>query len=102
MKTISFFAHNVEKIKVRLKTQTRRTRPYDLVAGDEVQIEEDTSITLKITEVRGERLRKISDEDAVREGYENSTAFLKGDWAAEQLEKLGNPYVWVISFEVVK
>ena len=102
MKTISFFYNNIEKIKAGLKTQTRRTSPHDLVKGDLVQIEEDTSVTLKITEVRGERLRSITDEDAVREGYDNKIAFLCGGWAKEQLQKLGNPWVWVYSFEVIR
>ena len=100
MKTIGFFPHNIEKIKAGLKTQTRRTRPYDIVKGDLVQVEEDTGLTIQITEVRGERLRAISDEDAVKEGYANSAEFLKGDWAAEELRKGGNPWVWVISFKL--
>ena len=102
MKTISFFSHNIEKIKAGLKTQTRRTRPYDFVKDEIVQIEEDISITLKITGVRGERLRSITDEDAILEGYDDSKKFLKGDWAAGELKKSGNPWVWVISFEVMR
>ena len=102
MKTIGFLPHNIEKIKAGLKTQTRRTYPHEILKGDTVQIEEASSIRLKITEVRGGRLRSITDEDAVKEGYANSAEFLKGEWAAEQLQKLGNPWVWVYSFEVVK
>ena len=102
MKTIRFFPHNIEKIKAGLKTQTRRTSFHDLYPGDRVQIEEDKTITLLITRISGGRLREISDEDAVKEGYTNSAEFLKGEWAAGELKKSENPKVWVYSFEVVK
>ncbi len=102
MKTISFFKHNIEKIKEGLKTQTRRTRPNDLYPGDVVQIEEDKTVKLLITRISGGLLKDITDEDAIREGYPDSASFLKGDWAARELIKSGNPKVQVISFKVVE
>lgn len=98
MKTISFTPQNIEKIKKGLKTQTRRTRYYDLFPGDVVQIEEDKSVTLLVTKISGGKLKEISNEDAVKEGYANSAEFLKGDWATSELQKQENPKVWVYDF----
>ena len=102
MKTISFFPHSIEKIKAGLKTQTRRTSDYYIYPGDLVQIEEDKTITLLITRISGEKLKEISDEDAVKEGYANSAEFLAGDWATGELKKNEDPQVWVYNFKVVK
>ena len=102
MKTISFFKHNVEKIKAGLKTQTRRTSLNDLFPGDIVQIEEDKTVKLLIPRLSGGLLKDITDEDAIREGYPDSASFLKGDWAARELIKSGNPKVQVISFKEVE
>ena len=67
-------------------------------------------LTLKITDIRVERLQDISEEDAVKEGvkYQNSTLtarnwffilweFIKGQGSWE-----ANPWVWVIEFETIK
>jgi hypothetical protein len=69
-------------------------------------------ILLEITNVRVERLKSISDGDAIREGC--STADMKsGDCAADVFARLwasiygeeswqANPWVWVIEFKRVE
>ncbi|EPA1377644.1 morphogenetic protein [Raoultella ornithinolytica] len=69
-------------------------------------------ILLEITDVRVERLKSISDGDAIREGC--STADMKsGDCAADVFARLwasiygeeswqANPWVWVIEFKRVE
>lgn len=69
-------------------------------------------ILLEITDVRVERLKSISDRDALREGC--STADMKsGDCAADVFARLwasiygaeswnANPWVWVIEFKRVE
>ena len=65
--------------------------------------------------VRVERLKDISNADAMAEGYpvrdvkgaylhaidfESKTAFLDGEWAKDKVDE--NPWVWVIEFERVQ
>lgn len=99
MKTLDFFSQYVDLILQGKKTQTRRTRPYDFKVGDIVAVEGHETLKLYIEEVRGERLRSVTDEDGVREGFANKEEFLKCEWASEQLQKLGNPWVWVYGFK---
>lgn len=73
---------------------------------------------IKITNIRAEKLKDISEEDSVAEGYK-STAVLVDDgndytglfamehfsnskWVNDKICKYGDPWVWVYDFEVKK
>ena len=64
-------------------------------------------VRLHVLDVERERLGNISEEDAVREGYETSAEFLKDFFAMHEgkfrpgVDWLDHQ-VWVMSFEVLK
>ncbi|MCZ5870256.1 hypothetical protein [Vibrio parahaemolyticus] len=61
-------------------------------------------LTLKVTDVRIERVQDITPDEAIKEGFNDWTGFAF-TWSSIYLDKsLGwdnNPYVWVIEFEVI-
>ncbi|NGZ18007.1 morphogenetic protein [Vibrio aestuarianus] len=61
-------------------------------------------LTLKVTDVRIERVQEITPKQAVKEGFNDWTGFAF-TWSSIYLNQgLGwgkNPYVWVIEFEVI-
>ena len=76
--------------------------------------QEHSRLTLLIKEIRVERLAELSEEDAIKEGVMNDlrivhyhpVEYFRQHWNAthkkpeEKFE--ASPFVWVISFEVVK
>ena len=102
MKTIDFYSRNIKLIREGKKTQTRRTRYYELYPGDIVQVESDPTLKLLITRISAGKLRHISEEDGIKEGFSGREEFLKGEWAKEQLEKLGDTKVWVYDFVIIR
>jgi hypothetical protein len=56
-------------------------------------------LTLRLKGIGIERLRSITDADALAEGYSSASAFLAGEWAAPLADR--NPYVWVLDFDPI-
>lgn len=114
MKVITFLDYYVDRIRSGRKTQTRRPvkpqprpdrretlcSPYG-EAGDTLDADE---ITLRITGVRLENLKEISDADIHAEGFGSREDFI-GAWdMIYQAFNLGwktDPFVWVYEFEPI-
>lgn len=56
-------------------------------------------LTLRLTEVRVQRLRDITEDDARAEGFLNRAHFITAFWAMYPTEP--NPWVWALTFKAV-
>lgn len=69
---------------------------------------EASRITLEITDIRVERVQDITEEDAIAEGVESFNTVASYSYLWDSLNaKRGypwesNPWVWVVTFEVVR
>lgn len=102
---ILFKPEHVAPILTGAKTQTRRLGKrrwrHDSIHQARTALFGEPFARLRILEVRQERLRTISLDDAVAEGYTGPGTFLHAFYRINGMAFDADPLVWVVTFEVV-
>ena len=102
-----FKPEHVAPIKAGTKTQTRRTgkRRWNVGALHQCRTvmldKASTFAVVHIKAVREERLRSISHDDAMAEGYTGIGTYLTAFYAINHMATDADPLVWVVTFRVV-
>lgn len=103
---ILFRPEHVAPILAGAKTQTRRMGDKRWNVGAVHQCKttlfspDPPFAHVRILDVAQERLRSISHDDAVAEGYTGIGTFLTAFYAINRMATDADPRVWVVRFEV--
>lgn len=105
------FQHTLAQVLSGQKTQTRRRMKSAPLIGHSYSIQPNRGMKgiarMRVVAVREERVGDISEEDAIKEGFANRSAFLE-TWAkihklnTEEKRRRGfEEVVYVVTFELV-